>query len=99
MSVRVYTLLTDDQKSRLSELAGLVDRSMSYLIARAIDEHVASATPSNKTKDDAPNKLFTRTTVSAAVNVKERATLTECHDWQIVNACVERYLQDALDHV
>lgn len=96
-SVRVYTLLTPGQKAEIEELATKQDRSVSYLIARAIDQFVNElfSDAIKTTRPDAKEKVFTRTTVSAAVNVKQRANLLECHDWQVVNAAVERYLECA----
>jgi hypothetical protein len=95
MSVRVYTLLTPGQKLEIEALSERKDRSVSYLIARAIDDHIGDVGTTDKTKAVATKKVFTRTTVSAAVDVKERARLLECHDWQVVNSCVERYLKCA----
>lgn len=93
-SVRVYTLLTPGQKAELETLAKKQDRSVSYLIARAIDQFVNELTRAvGHTRADASEKVFTRTTLSAAVDVKKRATLLECHDWQVVNTAIENYLE------
>lgn len=95
-SVRVYTLLTPGQKAEIADLAKKLDRSVSYLIARAIDQFipVIAVTGAVKhTRATATEKVFTRTTQQVAAEVKHKAARIDCHDWQIVNACVENYLE------
>lgn len=93
MSVRVYTLLTPGQKAELVKLAATDDRSVSYLIARAIDEFIDKVDAVRLTSDSATEKVFTRTTFDVALSVKDRAHMIACHDWQVVNECVENYLE------
>jgi hypothetical protein len=95
-SVRVYTLLTPGQKAELADLAIKQDRSSSYLIARAIDRFlpgIAVTGAVKHTRATATEKVFARTSDKVAESIKVKASRIDCHDWQIVNACVENFLE------
>lgn len=94
MSQRVYTLITPAQRAALNERAARADRSLAYMIARAIGQHIDLVQPSEITTKEATEKVFTRVTPSEAKHVKEIALSFDSHEWRIVNAAVTAFLSE-----
>ncbi|QIG73327.1 hypothetical protein EVC03_019 [Rhizobium phage RHph_Y5A] len=89
--IRVYTLLTPGQKAELTALAAKLDRSVSYLIGRAIKDHIGGR--ARYSSAEATKKVFTRTDKETADRVKAVAAANSVHEWEVVNAAVETYLE------
>jgi predicted DNA-binding protein len=96
MGTRVYTLLTPGQKKELVALAAKQDRSVSYLIARAVKDHIG-ARGCGHTAAQATEKAFARTDRDTADSVKDMAAKTGWCEWQVVNAAIETYLETHSD--
>lgn len=86
-SVRIFTNLNDEQLLKLTALSIRQDRSISWLISRAVTLHLDDVTPY---EGDADHKVMSRTTPENAERVKAKGGT----NWRWVNACVERMLND-----
>lgn len=95
-SVRVYTLLTPGQKAELASIAKKQDRSVAYLIARAIESKIDKITDDvcMIARDPATEKVFTRVAPEVAGRVKASASRLQCHDWQAVNASIQYFFPE-----
>jgi hypothetical protein len=93
MSVRVYTLITPAQRADLEARAAREDRSMSYLIAKALETMNTEAMPVAPDKAEATEKVFCRTSSVIAEGVKAVAFRHECHEWQVVNAAIIQFMK------
>lgn len=96
MSVRIYTLLSAEDKGRLERRAAEEDRSESKIIARSVEAdfpegNKAHVSPGEIAGDR--HKVFARVQPETAQYVKTVATELGCHEWQVVNACLQNYLQ------
>lgn len=96
MSVRVYTLITPAQRAALEARAAREDRSMSYLIAKALEAASLSfraAFTGVPDKAEATEKVFCRTSEVVAEGVKTMAFRHERHEWQVVNAAIIQFMK------
>lgn len=94
MSVRIYTLLSAEDKERLTKRAAEEDRSESKIIARSVEADIPvslkQTVPAVSTGDR--HKVFARVPPKTAQYVKNVADDLGWHEWQVVNACLQNYL-------
>lgn len=84
---RVFTNLNADQYLALTRISIRDDRSISWLVSKAITDHIDAVEPYS---GDADIKVMARTEPENVASVKARGGT----GWRWINAAVERMLND-----
>lgn len=85
---RVFTNLTTAQLAALTVISVKEDRSLSWLVSKAITDHIDTVQPY---EGDADEKVMART---SPANVAKLAKCEANKRWRYINACVQRLIDE-----